>query len=179
MNTRWSKTKRGLFMLLTAGMLWAGLGLSEALAADEKRFPGTYCKPGYSSRHYFGVGSGISVYNKSSTQWLYVYCPIIRDEMTWSDKLKWVNVDYINPYHKDRQIVCWVQSRDPRDGRYIKSVYNSENPTYPNGKGSIGFSWDHYSWHYFYMVGCALPPSGDLTQAGTKVQLSGYWVRED
>ncbi len=179
MKKRFSKTKRGLLMLLAAGTFWAGLGLSEAFAADEKRYPATYCKPDYNSRQHFGVGSGMNIYNKSTTQWLTVYCPIIRDEMAWNDKLEWVNVDYFNPYHRDRQVVCWLQSRVPKDGRNIKSLYGVNSPTtYGNGIGTIGFSWGHYSWHYFYMVGCALPPSGDLNRARTQVKLNGYWVRE-
>ena len=177
MNRRFSKTKRSLLAVLAIGTLWSGLGLSEAFAGDEKRYSATFCRPKFDKRTHFGVSGGMSIYNKSTTEWLVVYCPIIRDEMEWDDKVEWVNIDYFNPFHGSKNMVCWLQVRDPKGGHYIDgkhAVYVAgQNP----GAGTMSITWNKHSWHYLYYLACTIPPSGGQRES-ERIKLSGYWVRE-
>lgn len=168
---------RGLITI----MLLAGAS-SSAFGADEKGYPGTYCRPSFSTTHNFGIGGGPSIYNKSTTQYLYVVCPIVRDEMAdYFPELKWVQVDYQNARHPDTRLYCQLQKRNPLGGTLQQNKLMISPSTGRPGYRMLHLKFDSTSLYkpgLFYQIYCTLPPSAGLSD-NEVTKLWGYRVREE
>ena len=174
-----SSTNKFWVTLLAAGTLWAGLGLGASFAeTDAKDYPATFCRPNYSP--YFGVSAGtdaygLTIYNKSTTGTLMVYCPIIRDLRSRNAKLEWVKVRYFNPYFKSRKVSCRLNRVAP-SGKLSATSGDIRGTTLTPG-GEIYFRVPRAHHELIFMVACKLPRSGGVNK-NQKVRLTGYSVKE-
>ena len=180
MYTTVSNFNKFWMMMLTAGTLWAGVGLGTALADfDAKDYPATLCRT--SSKFMFGVSQGIDVYNKSTSQSLHVTCPIIRDYLSRDATMEYVAVKYYNPYFKDRQVSCRLDRVTPA-GKLAGSSKNQHGTSrtpggtitlkFPSRRGTLTARGAGN-----YVVSCTLPRSGG-TRENQRVRLSGYTAWE-
>ncbi|MEA3410064.1 MAG: hypothetical protein U9R74_00815 [Pseudomonadota bacterium] len=162
-------------------VLLAAVG-SSAFAADEKGYPGTYCRPSFETTHNFGIGGGPSIYNKSTTQFLYVICPIVRDEMAdYFPELKWAQVDYQNAAHPNTRLYCQLQARNPLGGTLERNKLVTSPSTGSPGFRTLHVQFDSSSLYkpgLFYQLYCTLPPSAG-TADNQVTKLWGYRVREE
>ena len=177
MNTTLSMTKRGLITLLTAGTLWAGLGLGSAFAEqDAKEYPATFCRPHTLAN--FGVGA-VAVYNTSTTRSLTVFCPIVRDLMSRDAKLSSIKARYYNPLYKTRSVSCQLNQIRPTGKLAASSGSKKGRRWAPQGEIDLKFPKSGLSpkGDAIYVVTCKLPPSGGQRE-NEKVKLTGYSVWE-
>lgn len=165
-----------LILLLLAG------SIGGASADDEKSFPGTYCRPTFETTHLFGIGGGPSIYNKSTTDFLHVICPIIRDEMAnYYPELAWVEVDYQNAAHPATRLYCTLEKRSPHGGTLRQSKLETSPSWGSPGARILHVEFDstpYYRPGLFYQIRCTLPPSVALTD-NKYTKIWGYRIRED
>lgn len=147
-----------LFTTLSAAAVIAGLGAPTAQAGDYKVFPGTMCRPNsdYSPNGYAYYGTSGRVFNSSSTSWLRVLCPIVRDNETGSVGTQVVVIDQ----NLSSGVACRTIS-SKRDG----TANNMTAVVTSSGNGSNGMflnlgnlaSKENYGYHH---ISCAIPPKG-------------------
>lgn len=181
MSFKQSDSRRSYRRGFPALVLAAGT-VTSAIAADEKSYPGTYCRPTYDTARHFGIGSGPSIYNRSTGEFLHVVCPIVRDEMAhYYPELKWAQVDYRNMGHPNTRMYCQLQARDPHGGTLHRNKLETSPSTGSPGSRILHVQFDSTSLYkpgLFYQLHCTLPPSpGTADNQVTK--LWGYRVREE
>lgn len=177
MNKTLSNTNKFLVTLLTAGTLWAGLGISSALAeTDAKEYPATFCRP--HTLYNFGVGA-VTIYNTSTTKSLTVFCPIVRDLMARDAKIASIKAKYYNPSFRTKQVSCQLNKMRPTGKVMASTGYRKGNKRTPQGEIDLRLprSGLTVKGDAIYVVTCKLPPSGSQKNS-QRIKLTGYSVWE-
>jgi phage-related tail fiber protein len=146
-----------LFATLSVAAVIAGPGAPTAQAGDYKAFPGSMC---VRNNDYSGgtpyYGSSGRLFNSSTTSWLRVICPIVRDNETGSPSFQVIVIDqYLSDGVSCRAV---SNSRDGTANNMTAVVKSSGNAS--TGKeinlGGIA-SKENFGHHHIL---CSIPPKG-------------------
>jgi len=146
-----------LLATLSVAAVVAGLGTSTAQAGDYKAFPGAMCvrNNDYSGGTLYNGSSG-RLFNSSTTSWLRVVCPIVRDNETGSPSFQVIAIDQ---YLSDGVACRGVSSKRDGTASNMTAVVTSQ------GNASTGIainlggvaSKENFGHHHIL---CSIPPKG-------------------
>ncbi len=177
---------------LILGSLASSFAVTPTLAGDGKAYPGSLCVPWGDNRdpEYFASAIG----NRSTTDWLYLDCPAVKDQIGEVVVDGWVrmidhNYDddiYCTLVHAVYDVNKWLEKRygdKTEHGRRTSSSGSSTSiqhkyfpaeplPSFGVGVIHYGVSLSDESHVYF---SCAIPP----TYQGKVSYITSYYVEED
>ncbi len=138
--------------------LSVGLSASTLSHADDaKLYPGSYCKTTYEGGLVDASnGDPTQLQNTSTSQSLFMTCPIIRDYMASDSGIKNVQVRYFNN-NDAKTVSCNVDIRH-RDGSYVARA--SARTNYGDRSGVLTLNLNREAGVFrSYVLTCWLPPS--------------------
>lgn len=96
--------------------------LVSAVQADQKRYPGSFCKPINGSEISYVDFLYGRINSSKTSSYLVVHCPIVFDEATVSSASIWLS-DRNNddPENDNRNFSCWFVNRDATTGGAYQS----------------------------------------------------------
>lgn len=156
------KKLQSLFVTLSAAAVIVGLGAPMAQAGDYKAFPGSMCvrNNDYSGGTLY-YGSSGRLFNTSTTSWLRVICPIVRDNETGSPSFQAIVIDQ----HLSDGVACRAVSNS-RDGtaNNMTAVVTSQGNASTGKEINLGgvASKENFGHHHIL---CSIPPKGAANSA--------------
>jgi len=132
------------------------LAAPDAVATDRKNFHGTTCQP-YSASNgsYLNYASGI--YNSSGNSYLYVTCPLVRDNVMSSNGISSASVTVSQSPSTNYRFTCTLYSKN----LYGNTVdYSSRTLShYETGYRRVYFDLDESTIRTgTYVLYCRIPP---------------------
>lgn len=148
--------RKMLAMFSVVGVMSGLFGVSQVQAIDGKNYPGSMCGLHYGNT---STTSGGAIGNWSTTAWLYVDCPVVKDSIDYSISSGFVRVTDRNPTAY-ADVSCALnslyQGGSSFSGWWSAYKYSAGSSTAVQTLSFPGLSANANA-HYYYS--CAIPPA--------------------
>ena len=172
MNTNIMKTKKGILTFL-AVLGAAGIFQSAPVVAGKVLYPASMCVR-FNSGHVIPYLSHSRIFNQSTTQEMYVDCPILHFNFSrYGNNIDDADVGIIDN-NTTRDAKCWLTSRFQVSTKLYGSSHSRNSHSAGSHEQNLDFDGTSRNDQNWYYLGCEIPRK----QAG-RVSGITYYSAED